>query len=112
MEISTKNPVSNQVQGLDPTPKVSEVNRQREDAPRQETAQTEENPDYRINLSEESRQAMVERTPPPAADPSSESAKLSDEEALRMAQQASEQLSQTNAAISNQAIQKAVDLFT
>ena len=55
---------------------------------------------------------MSERPPPPAADPASENTELSNEEALRLAQQASEQLSQTNASMSNQAIQKAVDLFT
>ena len=112
MEISSDNPVSNQVQGLESTPKVGEVKREQEEAPRQGATQAEENPDYRVSLSEESKQAVAELTPPPAAEPSLERAALSDEEAVRLAQQASEQLTQTNAAISNQAIQKAVDLFT
>ena len=112
MEVPTNNPVSNKVQGLDPTPKTSEVRREREESPQQNTNQTEENPDYRISLSEESRQAVAELTTAPAADPSQTKVELSEEEALQLAQQASEQLTQTNAAISNQAIQKAVDLFT
>jgi hypothetical protein len=39
-------------------------------------------------------------------------ADLSEDEAARMAQKTSEQLAQTNSAISNQAVQQAVDLFT
>ena len=41
-----------------------------------------------------------------------ENANLTEEEAARVSQQTAEQLSQTNASISNQAMQKAVDLFT
>ena len=48
----------------------------------------------------------------PSAFRSGRQVNSTEEEAVRLAQQASEQLSQTNAAISNQAIQKAVDLFT
>jgi len=112
MEISSNNPVGNKVEELAPAPKVSEIKRDKEEAPQQGTPQAEENPDYRISLSDESRQAVAERTAPPAANPSSEKAEITEEEAVRLAQQTSEQLSQTNAAISNQAIQKAVDLFT
>ena len=112
MEISSNNPVSNQVQGLEATSKVDEVKREQEEAPRQSAAQAEENPDYRVSLSDESRQAVAELTSPPAADQPPGKTEITDEEAVRLAQQASEQLSQTNASISNQAIQKAVDLFT
>ena len=112
MEISSNNPVSNQVQGLESTPKISEVKREQEEATRQGAAQTEENPDYRISLSEESKQAVAELATPSTADQPSQRTEISDEEAVRLAEQASEQLSQTQAAISNQAIQKAVDLFT
>jgi len=112
MEISSNNPVSNQVQELASAPKAGEVKRDKEETPQQGTTQAEENPDYRISLSDESRQAVAEQTAPPAAEPSPEKAEITDEEAVRLAQQASEQLSQTNAAISNQAIQRAVDLFT
>jgi len=112
MEISSNNPISNQVQGLETTPKVSEAKREKEEAPQQNAAQTEENPDYRISLSEESRQAVAELADRPSTGQTEEKADLSEQEAARLAQQASEQLKQTNTAISNQAIQKAVDLFT
>ena len=112
MEISSNNPVSDQVQGLESTSKISEDKQDQEKAARQNSAQTEENPDYRISLSEESKQAVAELTTPQTADQPSERDDISDEEALRLAQQASEQLSGTHAAISNQAVQKAIDLFT
>lgn len=112
MEINTSNPVNGQVQRLETTPKVSEVKREKEEAPGQQTAPAEGNPDYKISLSDESKQAVAELTRPQAPDQNAEKADLSNEEAAQLAQQASEQLSQTNAAISNQAIQKAVDLFT
>ena len=112
MEISSNSPAGNQVKGLESTLKVGEDKRDQEKAPQQNSARSEENPDYRISLSEESKQAVAELTTPQTADKPSEGDHISDEEALRLAQQASEQLSQTHAAISNQAIQKAVDLFT
>ena len=112
MEINTSNPVNGQVQGLETAPKVSEVKREKEDAPEQQAARTEESPDYKISLSDESKQAVAGLTSSRATDQNTEKADLSDEEAAQLAQQASEQLSQTNATISNQAIQKAVDLFT
>ena len=83
--------------------------REKEEAPGQHAAQTEENPDSRISLSDASKKAVTELTRSQTPDQDPEKSDLSEEEA---AQLASEQLAQTNAAISNQAIQKAVDLFT
>lgn len=112
MEINTDNPVKNQVQGPETAQKISEVKRDKQEAPGQHAAQTEESPDYRISLSDESKKAVSELTRSQASGVGTEKAALSEEEAAQVAQQASEQLAQTNSAISNQAIQKAVDLFT
>ena len=112
MEINTGKPVNGQVQGLETAPKVSEVKREKEEAPGQQTAQAEGNPDYKVSLSDESRQAVAELASSQASAQNAGKPELSDEAAAQLARQASGQLSQTNAAISNQAIQKAVDLFT
>ena len=108
MEINT----NNQVQGLENAQKVSDVRREKEDSPGQQTAQTEESPDYRISLSDTSKKAVNELDHAQAPDPRTDDVDLSEKEAARVAQHAAEQLSQTNASISNQAMQKAVDLFT
>lgn len=108
MEINT----NNQVQGLETAAKASTVKREREDGPGRKAAEPEENPGDRISLSAASKKAVSELTGPQAAAQSTGKAALSEEEADHLARQASEQLAQTNAAISNQAIQKAVDLFT
>jgi hypothetical protein len=113
MEINTTNPVSNQVQGLEATPKASEVKREDEEATRRQAEQTEaDDPDYRINLSEESKQAIAELTSPPPAVQDGLNVALNDDEAAQLSQEVADQLAQANAAISNQGIQKAVDLFT
>jgi hypothetical protein len=108
MEINT----NNQVQGLESAQKVGEVKREKEDAPGQQTAQTEGSPDYRISLSDTSKKAVNELTRSQAPSPRSDRVDLSEEAAAQVAQHVAEQLSQTNASISNQAMQKAVDLFT
>ena len=108
MEIDT----NNQVQGLKTATKISDVKREKEDAPGRQAAHTEESPDYRISLSDASKTAVGELTRSPASDPGSEIADLSEEAAARVAQQTAEHLSQTNLSISNHAMQKAVDLFT
>ena len=108
MEINT----NNQVQGLESAQKVSEVKREKEDAPGQQPAQTEESPDYRISLSDTSKKAVNKLTHAQAPGQRTENVDLSEEAAAQVAQHAAEQLSQTNASISNQAMQKAVDLFT
>ncbi|MFO7714784.1 hypothetical protein [Desulfosarcina sp.] len=108
MEINT----NNQVRGLETAQKVSEVKREKEEAPGQQASQTEESPDYRINLSDASKKAVAELTSAQASGQNTEKADLSEEDAAQVARQASEQLSQTQASISNQAIQKAVDLFS
>ncbi len=110
MAINTDMPVSNQVMGLESAPKVNEVNREDEKSTGQQTAQAEENPDYRVNLSEASRQRLSELENPLAADQNMESGGLSEQEAEEMAQNTAAQLSQTNVPIANQAMQKAVDL--
>ena len=108
MEINS----NNRVQGLQSAQEVSEVKREKEDAPGQQTAQTDESPDYRLSLSDTSKTAVGELTRSQAPGPSIDGGSLSEEEAARVAQHAAEQLSQTNASISNQAMQRAVDLFT
>ena len=112
MEISNNNPVSNQVQGLEATTKASEVKREEKQAKEQATPQAEANPDYRLSLSEEAKQATAEFAAPSVDGQAADGAKLSDEEAVQLAQQTSAQIAQTDASISNQAIQKAIDLFT
>jgi hypothetical protein len=112
MEISNNNPVSNQVQGLEATTKASEVKREEGEVKEQTASQTEENPDYRLSLSEEAKQATAEFAAPSVEGQAADGAKLSDEEAVQLAQQTSAQLAQTDASISNQAIQQAIDLFT
>lgn len=108
MEIDT----NNQVQGPETTTKISDIKREKEDAPGRQAAQTEENPDYRISLSDASKKAVNELTSSQAPGPGTKNADLSEEDAARVAQQTAEQLSQTNLSISNQAMQNAVDLFT
>jgi len=108
MEINT----SNQVQGLETAQKISEVKREKEEAPDRQASPTEDSPDYRISLSDASKKAVSELTSAQASGQGAEKSGLSEEEAVQVAQQAAEQLSQTNVSISNQAIQKAVDLFT
>lgn len=111
MEINTNNPVGNQIQGLETTPKVSEVKREKEEAPDRQAAQAQESPDYRISLSDASKKA-AELTGPASPDPSVGQVDLTEEQAALVARQTSAQLAQTHAAISNQAIAKALDLFT
>jgi hypothetical protein len=109
MEINT----NNQVQGLETAQKVSEVKREKEETPgRQAPTTEEESPDYRISLSDASKKAVSELTGAQASGPGPETSALSEKEADQLSQHAADQLSQTNASISNQAMQKAVDLFT
>ncbi|WP_319522081.1 hypothetical protein [uncultured Desulfosarcina sp.] len=112
MEISNNNPVSNQVQGLEAAPKASEVKREEAQVKEQAAPQTEDNPDYRISLSEEAKLAVSEFAAPSVDGQATGEAMLSDEEAVQLAQQTSAQLAQTDTSISNQAIQQAIDLFT
>lgn len=111
MEINGTNPVANQAQGLETAQKISPVKREKEATPDQQATQTKDSPDDRISLSDESKKAVAELTPAPAAGQATATSELSETEASRLAQQVSEQLAQTNTAIANQAIQKAVDLF-
>ncbi len=108
MEINT----TDQVQELKTATKISDVKREKEDAPGRQAAQSEQSPDYRISLSNASKKAVGERPPAQAPGRGAEKADLSEEDAARVAQQAAKQLSQTNLSISNHAIQKAIDLFT
>jgi hypothetical protein len=108
MEINT----SNQVQGLKATPKASEAKHEKKEASSHQATRTEDNPDYRISLSTAHKEAVTESTRSQAAGQAAPKSDLAEKEAARLAQQASEQLAQTKASISNQAIQKAVDLFT
>ena len=112
MEISSNKPIGNPVRSVEPTPKIREDQRERQETPQQRKAGEEESPDYRISLSDESKQAVTERAGRPTAGPSPASTELSESEAARLAEQTAEQLSRTDTAIAKQAIQKAVDLFT
>lgn len=108
MEINT----NNQVQGLENAQKVSNVRREKEDAPGQQTAQTEESTDYRISLSDTSKKSVNQLTRSQATGPNTDSVDLSEEKAAKVARHTAGQLSQTKASITNQAMQRAVDLFT
>jgi hypothetical protein len=112
MEINANNPVSNQVQGLESTPRINEVKKEEEQSTGQQAAQTEENPDYRVNLSEMAKQSSAEESAPMADKPNEDQRAISEQEAAELAQKTSSQLAQTNVAIANQAMQKAVDLFS
>jgi len=116
MEINTNNPVGNptqgQIQGLETPSRVSETQQDKEDAPERQTVRADENPDYRISLSKASKQAIADLSGSETSAPSTEQPDPTEEQAAQVARQASAQLAQTNAAISNQAISKAVDLFT
>lgn len=108
MEINT----NNRVQGLESTQKVSGLKGEKEDTAGQQTSQTEENPDYRISMSDTSKKVVNELTHSQAASLDSKNVDLSEEEALQLARHTTEKLSKTHAPISNQAMLKAVDLFT
>lgn len=112
MEIIPGNPVDNQIQGLKAAPKTNKVDREKREPQGQQAARPEEGPDYRISLSDASKNGIAEMADTQRPGQGSDGAPLTEEAAARMAQQVSEQLAQTNAAISNQVIQKAVDLFT
>lgn len=112
MEINANNPVTNQVQGMESTPKANEAKPEEEKSTGQQATQAEDNPDYRVSLSEMAKQRLTETTNPLASPPKTMEGGLSEQEAADLAQQTSAQLAQTNVAIANQAIQKAVDLFS
>ena len=111
MEINANNPVNNQVQGLESTPRVNEVKPEEEKATGQQAAQAEDNPDYRVNLSEMSRQRVAEMNSPMAAPQEGPEEAMTEQEAAGLAEQMANQLSQTNVAIANQAMQKAVGII-
>ena len=111
MEINANNQISSQVQGVESTPKVNEVKQEEEKANNQQAAQAEENPDYRVSLSEMSKQQVADLSDPMAAGQKEAESGITEQEAADLAQQTSAQLSQTNMAIANQAMQKALDLF-
>jgi hypothetical protein len=112
MEIDTSNPVSNGVQAMGKAQKISAIKGEGEKTPDQQASLTEANPDYRISLSDTSKKAVSDLAGAQGADQIRGKSDLSEDEAARVAQQAAEQLAQTNSAISNQAMQQAVDLFT
>ncbi|MEE4111899.1 MAG: hypothetical protein V2I40_03730 [Desulfobacteraceae bacterium] len=103
---------NHQVRGLEAATKISDVKREKEDAPGRQAAQTEESPDYRIRLSDGSKMAVNEPTRAQSPGQGSENADLSEEDAAQVARQTAEWLSQTNLSITNLAMQKTVDLFT
>ena len=111
MEINANNPVGSQVQGLETTPKVNEVKPEEEKNTGQQAAQTEDNPDYRVNLSELSKQRVAEMNSPMAAPQEGPEEAMTEQEAAGLAEQMANQLSQTNVAIANQAMQKAVGII-
>ncbi|BBO70590.1 hypothetical protein DSCA_45200 [Desulfosarcina alkanivorans] len=112
MEINTSDPMGKGIQGPGRTQKISRVNRERDEAPDRQASQAEKNPDYRVSLSGPAESTVSGPAGTRAAGGVGRAAALSEDEAARIARQASEQLAQTHTAITNQAIQKAVDLFT
>lgn len=112
MDINATNPVDNQIQGLGSTTKVNEIKEEEEKSTGQQTKQAEDNPDYRVSLSEMAKQDIAALANPKGTDPLATENGLTEEEAADLAQHTAQQLSQTNVAIANQAMQKAVDLFS
>jgi hypothetical protein len=112
MDLNPSDPVGSQIQGLQGAKKVSHINREKDHAPQRQAAQTEDSPDDRISLSDASKKAVAELAGPPVGTQATGKSDLSDNQAALLAQQTAEKLSQSTAAISNQSIQKAVDLFT
>lgn len=112
MEINSSNPVGDGVQGPGLAQKISEVKREKDETPDQQSTRAEESPDYRISLSDTSKKAVSDLASTQATGQVDEKSDLSEDEAARMARQTAEKLAQTNTGISSQAIQKAVDLFT
>ena len=112
MEINTNNSVNAKVRGIETTPRTGQVKRERENVPQEQAAQVKGDPDDRISLSDASKSAVAELTASTTANRGTTTDDLSDEQALQLAQQTAEKLGQTNAGISNQALQNAVDLFT
>lgn len=111
MDINANNPVNNQVQGLETTPRVNEVKPEEEKATGQKAAQAEDDPDYRVNLSEMSRQRVAEMNSPATAPQEGPEEEMTEQEAAGLAEQMANQLSQTNVTIANQAMQKAVGII-
>ncbi|BBO84374.1 hypothetical protein DSCO28_49400 [Desulfosarcina ovata subsp. sediminis] len=112
MQIENPNPVGSPVHGLESTPKVSEIKREKEEVSEELATKTEETPDYQLTLSDEAKNAVAEMNQPDAVDQHEPVSNLSEDEAAQLAGQAAQQLSQTNMGIANQAIQNAIDLFT
>ena len=112
MQINANNPVSNQVQELESVQKLGQGKEEKEQAAGQQVAQAEDNPDYRISLSEMAKQNIAEKTAPPEMIEKEAQSDLTEQEAAELAQNTAARLSQTNMAIANQALQKAVNLFS
>ena len=112
MQINANNPVNSQVQELETVQKPGQVKEEKEQSPGQQSARAEDNPDYRVSLSELAKQNIAEMTTPPEKTETEAQSDLTDQEAMDLAQNTAARLSQTNMAIANQALQKAVDLFS
>ena len=112
MEINTSNSINAKVRGIESTPRTDQVKREREDAPQAQATGVNGDPDDRISLSDASKSAVADLTSSTTTSRSNAASDLSDAEAVQLAQQTAEQLGQANTGISNQALQKAVDLFT
>ena len=112
MEINTGNSLNAKVRGIESTPRAGQVKREREDVPQTQATQVKGDIDDRISLSDASKTAVAELTDSTTAKRVNAAGDLSDEEAAQLAQQTADQLMQTHAGISNQALQNAVDLFT
>lgn len=111
MEINKSPSVKNGVHGPGKALKIGTVKQEKDKTPAPQATQTEENSGDRISLSETSKNAVSELGSAQATGQIEGKAALSEEDAVGIAQQAAEQLAKTRTAISNQAIQKAVDLF-
>ena len=111
MEINTNSQISNQVRGLESPPKTNEVRQEKDATNSQLTQQTKEKAGDQVNISDMAKEALAEKTNPLANQVAAEN-EINEQEARRLSEQTGAQLSQTNTPIANQAMQKAVDLFT
>ena len=112
MEINSNDTVGGPMPSPATAAKATTAKTDKDDSSGQKADRTDDGPDYQVNLSENAKNSVSEATPPADVSPPVAGEDVSEEEAAHLARQAASQLAQTNTAIANQAMQKAVDLFT
>lgn len=112
MLVDNNTSVGPSLQGVERPASTPEIKYASEEAREQRQAvENEATEDDRVSLSDEAKTAMAEINQPTGTNQSPPAVNLTEEEAFQLSSQTAQQLSQTNTAIANQAIQKAVDLF-